>query len=186
MSERTEGRLRKLTRFPAVHRRHGSSHRFTRCRRPSGLLLTLRRHRLPHIVKLHTAVPAMVKVRAPNALREIDEALLHRIDLVARRHARQPIRPAPRTARVIAQIQRVPARLGLARLALPALVHRVVQHLFMKGSVDAPQSSLTSRTVEHFVLFYTAIAPATQPVTMGYSLHSPPNKHYAPTNLGPQ
>jgi hypothetical protein len=58
----------------------------------------------------------MIQVGAPQELREIDGALLHFVDLVARRQACQAIRPATRTAREIAQVQGAPARIDVVAL----------------------------------------------------------------------
>jgi hypothetical protein len=139
---------------------HARGHRLRR--RGSTLFPPLRSRRLPYIVKLQAAVAAMVKVRAPRILQIIEQALMHLIDLVARHHARQAISAAPRATRVVAQIKRIPARLGLSCVTLPALVHRHVQHLLGERSMHSPQPSPASWTVEHVVLFYTPIARTTQ------------------------
>src|SRR5579871_700136 len=105
----------------------------------------------------------MIKIGPPQILHEIDRAFQHLVNFVAARKARQAISAAARTARIIAQIKGIPARFRFSCMTLPALVHPHVENLFNEGPVDAPQSSLASRAVKHFVLFYTSIARATQP-----------------------
>jgi len=126
------------------------------------LLFCARRQRAAQIVKLNAAIAAMIQIRAENALQKTKKASVHLIDMVARGQPRQAIGAAPRAARIITQIDRVPARLGLARLALAALVHGHVQQPFSKAAVYTPQLFPACRAIHHRVPFYTPVAPVTQ------------------------
>jgi hypothetical protein len=118
----------------------------------------LRSDRLTDIVKLNAAVAAMVQVRTPKLLYEIEKPFVHGVDLVPRRQARQPVCAAARAARIISQVERIPAWFRLSSVTKIALEHAHIKELFTKSSMDAAQSSVASGTVEHFVIFYTPIA----------------------------
>src|ERR1700728_1389062 len=126
------------------------------------LLLCVRRERATHIVKLNAAIAAMVQIRAENALHKAEEAPVHFVYVIACNQPCQAIGAALRAAGISTQIQRVPARLGLARFTFPALVNSRIQQPFVESAVHTPQPFPASRTMHHVVLFYTPIAPITQ------------------------